>query len=160
MSWTEYWAPGLKFQYPADFEVREAQDVNEQGAFERKVGGVLKGINPETKEIIETDFNICSYQPEYFENLASNESLAEYAILTQVGGITRNEGLAYTTNSGIEWYLAVYEDDTTVYQMYTNYDELGWGRKLLIYYSKTDSVNYKVTNVINWIMCSTKLTSH
>lgn len=143
MTWKEYWSPGIKFQYPTIFKLNEVggnNRGNNQGEIATTITGKAIGINPDTKEIINTNLKIDIYEPIHkpefdVESLKYNSSL--------------------TNSKGMTWYTINYSD---LKQEYVYYSE-GWEHKICFSWD-TQEVNYKVINIINWLLGSTKTTSY
>jgi hypothetical protein len=157
MSWTEYWAPGIKFSYPTQFDFLKS-DNNSNGSGSGQISTVISGdavgIDPNTKEIITSFLKIEIYEPEFLNNDGSSYMYSP-------------EGGRYsctTTNSGLSWY-EIKEDDVndglTAYNYYhvETFDD-GSSRLYRIRFLSDNFKNYKVTNIMNWLIGSTKLTSY
>lgn len=157
MSWTDYWAPGIKFKYPTIFNLEEIGGSNRgsmPGEVTTKITGVATGINPDTKEILNSNLTIKIYEP--FE---INEDIDKYL---SDNGLDHN---CYTkTNSGLIWYEKTYINDKgeAVPYLYTNIEEINNGRYAVykIEFESDLMENYKVINIINWLLGSTKTTSY
>ena len=151
MKWTEYWAPGLKFQYPTSFDFKDVSTGNNPGEVSTTAEGLARGIDPDTKQIIDSNLKITTYEP----RVVSIEE-GEANIARNVTGFTNSRGMfwgeEYTGNHNIE--------------IYKNYDKLTSGGELVGYvelkivFETNNRSNYKVTNIINWVLGSTKSTSY
>ena len=157
MSWTDYWAPGLKFKYPTIFNLEEIGGYNRgnmQGEVTTKITGVATGIDPETKEIINSNLTIKIYEP-----LKTDEDVSKY-IYADNG----TEYSHYTTNSGLVWYEKDYINDKgeAVPYSYTHIEEFADGNHAIykIEFESDIMENYKVINIINWLLGSTQVTSY
>lgn len=157
MSWTEYWAPGIKFQYPTDFELTEVGGYyrgNRQGETSTIISGVALGINPDTKETIKSNVEIQIHEPKYIGGITAEE------YYYRVTGRSA-EGVGYiTTNSGLKWYSYSEEAEGVRYNVWTHYNNLGWGYVIKLIDRNPDEHNWKIVNMANWILGSTKLTSY
>lgn len=156
MSWTEYWAPGIKFKYPTKFTIEEEGGYNRgdrQGEVSTRISGDAIGINPDTKEIISSNLIIYIYEPKI-----TNEDISKYKY-----GSNGLERAKFTTNSGIVWYEESKEGKELPHvEAYTHIEPLSNGNnaiyKIEFHTNKRD--NYKVTNIINWMLGSTQITSY
>jgi hypothetical protein len=152
MSWTEYWAPGLKFSYPTIFELSEIGGYyrgNRQGEVSTEITGVAVGIDPDTKEIINSNLTITIYEP-----------LITFDDVDYLKNYNTGYGRpCTTTSSGLVWYED-YSDESAI--KYTLIEELTDGASAVynIVFSTDNFKNYKVTNIMNWLIGSTKLTSY
>ena len=159
MSWKQYWAPGLKFSYPEIFDIKTYGNGTSQGELSTAISGIAKGINKETGEIIESEIMIEIYEPEYMPTITAEE----YFRIKTNGGIA---GAATTTSTGTKWYEKTNVDGETGVKtrIFTHY-EGDWGYKIIINSTndiptETSVGNYKVLNIVNWLMGSTKITSY
>lgn len=157
MSWTEYWAPGLKLKYPTSFNLEEIGGYERgfrQGEVATKITGVATGINPDTKEIVESNMTIEIYEPEYIEDGNEEEYFEKVSNEFSTDGV---KGIVQTTNDGLKWNTTskIEEGITTI--IYNNYSN-EWGRKIVITTDNAD--NYKVINILNWMLGATKVTSY
>ena len=157
MSWTDYWAPGLRIKYPTIFNLEEIGGYNRgnmQGEVTTKITGVATGINPDTKEIINSNLTIKIYEP-----IITNEDVSKY-IYADNG----TEYSHYTTNSGLVWYEKDYINDKgeAVPYSYTYIEEFADGNHAIykIEFESDIMENYKVINIINWLLGSTQVTSY
>ena len=143
MTWKEYWSPGIKFQYPTIFELNEVggnNRGNNQGEIATTITGKAIGINPDTKEIINTNLKIDIYEPIHkpefdVESLKYNSSL--------------------TNSKGMTWYTINYDELKDEYVYYSD----GWEHRICFSWDAQE-VNYKVINIINWLLGSTRTTSY
>jgi len=143
MSWVEYWSPGIKIQYPTTFELKEIGGHyrgNRQGEISTTITGMATGINPDTKEIINTNLQIDIYEPIYKPEF-DEESLKDKCSLTN--------------SKGMIWYSIDYYNGKDEYVYYSD----GWEHRICFTWDNQE-VNYKVTNIINWVLGSTKITSY
>lgn len=153
ISWTEHNAPGLKLQYPSDFTLTVQEGAwigNRQGELSTTIKGVAKGIDKQTNEIIESDMEIYIYEPIYAPGSNRDE------FFTQKTG--HRPGVGYEVSSGT-WWEASDKVGNKIMETFTTYHD-NWGQILKINYTNTEKPNYKVTNIINWIMGSLKITSY
>lgn len=144
MSWREYWSPGIKFQYPTIFELKEIGGYhrgNRQGEIATIINGIATGINPDTKEVINTNLQIDIYEPIYREGFDEDS-------------IKDKSGL--TNSKGMKWYLIDFGNGKEEYVYYSD----GWEYRIRFTWDSTNSTNYKVVNIINWMLGSTKITSY
>jgi len=143
MSWAEYWSPGIKFQYPTIFKLKEVGGYyrgNSQGKVATIITGVAKGINPDTKEIINTNLQIDIYEPIYKPEF-DEETLKNKTCLTNSKGMT--------------WYSIDYYYGKDEYVHYSD----GWEYRICFSWDNQE-INYKVINIINRVLGSTKITSY
>lgn len=153
MSWTEYWAPGLKLQYPTDFTLTEEGGYwrgDRQGELSTIIKGGVKGIDKQTNEIIESEVEILIYEPQYEPGLTNEE------FFTKITG--KQPGAAYGVSSG-KWYDGMIINGSDREETFTNYHG-NWGQVIKIKSTNMDKPNYKVINLINWVMGSLKITSY
>ena len=145
MSWEEYWAPGIKIKIPAFFNLNEVGGYyrgSNQGKISTVINGVAIGIDPDTKEIIKSNLNIDIYEPIYREHIDENY---------------KKERSSFTNKIGMTWYLKKnIEGDNTV-EEYVYYGG-NWEYKIIFSWNKP--LNYKVRNIINWMIGSTRETSY
>ncbi len=151
MKWTEYWAPGLKFQYPTSFNFQDVSTGDSPGEVSTTAEGLARGIDPDTKQIIDSNLKITTYEP----RVVSIEEGEAYL---------KNNTLGFTNSRGMFWGLE-YNPDHNI-EVYRNYDKLTSGGELVGYvelkisFETNNRENYKVTNIINWVLGSTKSTSY
>ena len=157
MSWTDYWAPGIKFKYPTIFNLEEIGGSNRgsmPGEVTTKITGIATGINPDTKEILNSNLTIKIYEP--FE---INVDIDKYLVNN---GLNRN--YCTKTNLGLIWYEKnqINDKGEAVPYLYTNIKEINNGRYAVykIEFESDLMENYKVINIINWLLGSTKTTSY
>lgn len=160
MSWTKYWAPGLRFEYPTEFYLEEVGGENrgnQFGSVSTVITGVATGIDIDTKEIIESNMTIEIYEPEPTTCTTQEEYNKEVA--KELLGEDFITGGYMTTNDGLSWYesLKITNDGETKQQVFTNYNS-EFGMKILITIDTPD--NYKVLNITNWFIGSTEATSY
>ena len=157
MSWTEYWAPGIKFQYPTNFTLTEEGGYwrgNRQGEVSTVISGVATGINPDTKERVDSNMIIVIYEPRY-----TKEDVTKY--MYGSNGMERGHT---TTFSGLVWYDDEFGEGDKLSQVQTcthiqKFND-GYNAIYQIKFYTDKRENYKVTNIINWMLGSTKLTSY
>ena len=157
MSWTEYWAPGIKFQYPTDFTLEEVGGYyrgSSPGDLSTKLTGKAIGVDPDTKETLYSNLAIYIYEPR-----------------NETGDINKykngSNGLpfgGFTTKSGLNWYVTTSTNQGTwpYVEKYTyvspSSDGSFWVH--VIEFRTDNRNNLKVTNIINWLLGSTKITSY
>ena len=157
MSWAEYWAPGIKFQYPTEFTLTEEGGYyrgSRQGEVSTKISGVAVGINPDTKERIDSNLIIYVYEP-----LITKEDVLSYYKYGKNGVEQAN----LLTNRGLKWYCESGEGKELPYvqtwtHIGTSNSEYSTVYKIEFYTDRRD--NFKITNIVNWLLASTKLTSY
>lgn len=174
MSWKEYWAPGLKIQYPTMFNLEEIGGYNRGNRFgeiSTKITGVATGIDPDTKEIIKSNLTIEIYEPEFDDN--NYDEIKYYKKKAEEYGITNmNFDLpmsGITTKSGLKWVVLGKLENGIKTDIYVNYDAAygaqgkleGIGRTIVFTYDNVsaEKTNYKVMNIINWVLGATQLGS-
>lgn len=157
MSWAEYWAPGIKFQYPTEFTLTEEGGYfrgSRQGEVSTKISGVAVGINPDTKERIDSNLIIYVYEP-----LITKEDVLSYYKYGENGVEQAN----LLTNRGLKWYCESGEGKELPYvqtwtHIETSNSEYSTVYKIEFHTDRRD--NFKITNIVNWLLASTKLTSY
>ena len=168
MSWVEYWAPGLKFKYPTDWEFSIVQYENPEKNLVVNAGssGWAIGIDREINKIIESYMTI-----EVFDQIIVDACTPEeaYQKLATEHALSEKVGIYYTNNNGDEWHefrdsnklYDPIEDDT----YYVSADALWDGGKQekylmnIVRITTNNRNNYKVTNIINYVIGSLKKTS-
>ena len=159
MSWTEYWAPGLKFQYPTVFELIEEGGYyrgNNQGELTTRITGIAVGKNPDTNERIESKLMIKIYNPQF---------VSESYMRSKVYPNGTDECGSFENSRGIKWYIVgnnqTGETGYTYSEKYSNFEISSDGSYVenQIEFVTDNINNYKVRNIINWLLGSTQLTS-
>lgn len=119
-----------------------------------KITGVATGINPDTKEIINSNLTIKIYEPEIIQ-----EDISKY--MYEDNGAEYSH---YTTSSGLVWYEKdnINDEGYAVPYLYTHIEELteGYHAVYKIEFESDIMENYKVINIINWLLGSTQITSY
>ena len=169
MNWTEYWAPGLKFKYPTDWEFSDTPRATERGlTVNAEATGWAIGKNPDTKEIIESYMTIEVYDQVILsaeDNNAAYEKFADKKKKKKVGP----SYTGMTQQDGTRW-ICLYDIGATNLQNDVYYVNLGPFVKqegetetryvVNIVRLKTDNAaNYKVTNISNKVIGDLKTTS-
>lgn len=155
MSWKEYWAPGIKFQYPTIFKLEEVGGYyrgTSQGQVSTKITGIAKGINPDTKERIDSDLEIRIYEP-----MATDEVESEY--MYDVDGTTK----ATLTSNGLKWYESKMGGNGEPYtETYTHLETFADGKCWIytIEFETKGEFNFKARNIATWLIGTVKLTSY
>ena len=145
MSWEEYWAPGIKIKVPAIFNLNEIGGYSRgsnQGEISTVINGVAIGIDPDTKEIIKSNLNIDIYEPIYREDIDENYM---------------KDRSSLTNKMGMTWYLKKNIEGENTVEEYVYYGG-NWEYKIIFSWDKP--LNYKVRNIINWMIGSTRETSY
>ncbi len=158
MSWTEYWAPGIKFKYPTIFTLQEDGGKlrgARKGELSTTITGLATGIDPDTKEIIKSNMKIEIYEPE--DIICDSEEEYCTTVSKRYEGPDYS-GTKFTTNSGLNWLRTSISSDNETKIIYTYYSELQWGYKIIITVDNSD--NYKVINILNWLLGSTQITNY
>ena len=158
MSWTEYWALGLKLKYPTTFQLEEVGGTfrgSQQGKLSTTIIGVATGVNPETKEIIESNMKIEIFEPESIE---CKDGVEYCTTVSKTYGGPECNGSGMTSNTGLVWYETRVEDEEETKIIITHYEDIKWGYKIVITVDNTD--NYKVSNIINWLLNSINITNY
>lgn len=156
MSWTEYWAPGIKFQYPTEFTLTEEGGYyrgNRQGEVSTKISGVAVGINPDTKERIDSNLVIYVYEPLITKGDVSQYRYGKYGL--EKASLKNNRGLVWYYDSGELKDLPYVERCTHIEPLSDGYNAI-----FHIEFHMDRRDNYKITNIMNWILGSTKITSY
>ena len=169
MNWTEYWAPGLKFKYPTDWEFSDTPRATERGlTVNAEATGWAIGKDPDTKEIIESYMTIEVYDQ---VQVSAEDNNAAYEKFAEEYGF-RNVGPGYTgmtQQDGTKW-VCLYDKGVTNLQNDVYYVNLGaFARQegetetryvVNIIRLKTDNAaNFKVTNISNKVIGELKTTS-
>ena len=162
MSWKEYWAPGLKIKYPEDFKIEELGGLKRgdmQGEVTTKITGIAKGIDPETKKIISSNLTINIYEP--IISAEKNEADKHIYMDNTVAEFPK-----FTSNSGLTWYEDINDNGENIYT-HVNYSSNGKydiyqiGFEVENFKNKDDFMsNYKVINIIDWILNSMEITNY
>lgn len=156
MSWTEYWAPGIKFQYPTEFTLTEEGGWYRgarQGEVSTRISGTAVGINPDTKERIDSNLIIYIYEPLITKEDVSQYRYGKYGL--EKASLKNNRGLVWYYDSGEVKDLPYVERCTHIEPLSDGYNAI---YKIEFHTDKRE--NYKVTNIMNWLLGSTKLTSY
>ena len=153
MSWVNYWAPGLRFKYPEIFKVKEYGGYyrgSNQGELSTAMSGKAIGVNPDTKEIVESDLTIAVYEP--LHRYVSPEEWNSLEMKCKT-----------ITKDGIVWYedYIEYEDGGTeiIYRAFKD-DSEGYVWEYKIGFMTNNFNNYKVINIINWFIGTVDFTSY
>ena len=160
MSWSEYWSPGIKLQYPSNWEIEEIGGYyrgNRQGELSTVIRGIAEGIDKETNDIVKTTVEIQIYEPEFTDALTAT---AYYNKKTN-SSISDVESVSgYTMNNSGRWYLHSNTQNGKETQTYIHYDnQLHVGYVIKIITNTPKVTNWKVINITNWIFGSIKFTS-
>ena len=168
MNWTEHWAPGLKFQYPTEWDLSTTpKNVGNGLTVNADVNGWAIGKNPDTGEIIESSVLIEVYDQVIAFGNTPEEAYQNFADTYK---FEENTGCYYTNNNGDEWHefwnYGYFYDDMAGDIYYVHASAL-WdggepsGRYVIdIVRIATDNKNnFKVTNITNKIIGSLKTTS-
>lgn len=150
MTWERYESidGGLSFEYPADYTVTLSPDRNV--VVEMTGDAIGKDVN--TGKAVESKLTIRLY---------ANESVGSEIVNKFANGWT-----GYTTLNGDRWYTNYIDGYNTPgsagYQKienYVNYKDLGNGRYIqrMIEFETDNRNNYKITNIINKVIGSTKI---
>lgn len=156
MSWTEYWAPGIKFQYPTEFTLIEEGGYyrgNRQGELSTRISGTAVGVNPDTKERIDSNLEIYVYEP-----LITKEDVNQY-----IYGSNGLQKASLKNNRGLVWYYDSGEvKDLPHVERCTHIEPLSDGYNAIFHIEFHTDIrdNYKITNIMNWVLGSTKITSY
>ena len=165
MEWTEYWTPGMNIIYPSEWTLEEfGYDMrgNNPGATATVISGLARGIDKETNTIIDSNMIISFYEPNFVEFNSEEEFYDYYAN-------EYNDGYAlcgYETDTSGKWHEIYWEDASSIEgestSSYFHYEPLseGGGIEYRIDIYSTNSYNYKVVNIINWLMGNITLTSY
>ncbi len=159
MAWKEYWAPGIKFQYPTIFELEEVGGFSRganQGQVYTIISGMAKGINPDTKARNDTFLEIRVFEP-----ITTDEIESEY--MYDVDGTTKNT----LTSNGLKWYVSHYGETGETYtepyfETYRHIETMGDGTRWMytIEFKTKGEFNFKARNIATWLMGTVKLTSY
>jgi len=153
LSWTEYTAPGIKFNYPSDFMLEEVGGYH-RGSNPGKISTTIKGsakeINPNTEETVNLNMEISVYEP-LFKNEVS---------------IDKN-GSVIINKDGMEWrcYSEALDNGDIVYT-YTTYKVINnddksnaWEHKI-VFTVNTNGSNYLMFHIMNLLLSSTDIISY
>ena len=99
--WTEYWAPGLKIQYPTDWVRWEASSNPDSSEFfvNAFIQGCVIGRDSITNEIIKTPMTIYVYEQKFVTAETAEEAYAKFATMR---GLSKY-GIGYMTRKGDVW---------------------------------------------------------
>ena len=156
MSWKDYSAPGISFQYPRIFNLEEEGGYyrgNRQGEISTRINGMAVGKNPETQERIDSSLIIYVYEP-----VIAKVNINDYKY-----GENGAEKVKFVTSRGIEWFSDTVEGKEFPYvDRYTHVEQLGDGNSAVykIEFHTNNRDNFKITNIENWLLGSTRLTSY
>ena len=154
--WVEYWAPGIKFKYPDEFTLEEKGGYyrgNRQGEVSTEIYGSVWGRTRESSETISSGLKIFVYEPIITSNNVDNYVDVNNSI----------EKTYYTDYGSIKWYENYKEGKEMPYSIvYTNVENLNDGNIVIrkIEFNTDNIENYKITDMINWIIGTTRLTSY
>lgn len=156
MSWTEYYAPGIKIKYPTIFNLEEIGGYyrgNRSGEISTLISGVATGVDPDTKEIINSNMTIEIYEPTYKAmSMEEIEELEEMCKYIRADGTIWYENYQPDGNGGATYTHTSYIVDVN------NPTYSAWEYRVVF---KTDiDANYKVINIINWFLKSTDVISY
>ena len=158
MSWSQYWAPGLRFQYPTEFTLTEEGGYyrgNNQGELTTRITGIAVGKNPDTNERIESKLMIKIYNPAFIDEVEANSKMYTNGY----------EHASFENNRGIKWYIAdgnsTNEPGYSYSESYSNLVRTSDGSyvETRVEFVTDNIENFKVRNIINWVLGSTQLTS-
>ena len=160
LNWTEYWAPGIKLQYPSNWKIEEIGGYyrgTRQGELSTIISGIAEGIDKETNDTIKTSVEIQIYEPEHTDV----ENANDYYNKKTSSSIENVDSVAgYTSNKSGNWYLHSHKYNGKETQTYINFDEESHtGRVIKIITNSSNKTNWKVVNITNWIFGSIKFTS-
>ncbi|MBR2290390.1 MAG: hypothetical protein IJ867_07435 [Clostridia bacterium] len=167
MSWSEYAASGLRFQYPTAWELTNlapnAWDggVN-SGVMTTRIEGIARGINKDTNEIVDSEITIHIQEPDMVNGMTREEYVNSkiFGTVENVENLTR-----YNTNDSGTWYCVSEEMEGGGYvkiESYFNFDYTNDGTMICRYIeiqNTNPTPNWKVVNITNWFLGSIKLTS-
>ena len=162
LSWREYWAPGLKLQYPENFNITEYSTYSEvvTNRFEKAVelNGAISGIAYNGEDRRHASMKITVYKPEYV--IAENqEEYTRDVAYSMVPGFSGFVGAGLTTTRGDFWNMTNSENNGTRYDLITIYfTDINVGLKVLVETTGEIDTN-KINNMIDWITGSLKTTS-
>ena len=155
MEWTQHTVDNIKFEFPTAWSYRELARNLAMGTERVRGSGWAIGINPDTKEIIETKVGFILYEGEVVEANSVEDAYKKFAeewFLTKIG-----EG--YTNNNGDQWRHYGHEEFGNGF--YVNVRSLtkeGENKYLVSYLSlganNDDNSNFKVTNICTNIIGS------
>ena len=149
MKWKTYVAPGIKFNYPEEFELEEIggdKRWNRQGEVSTTLTGMAIGINKDTNKIIESSLLINIYEPEFIKEEPSENNRLGYL----------------TTKKGLKWYENNQKSDEDTISIHTCYNTLSDGNiaKYTIEVKTDNRENIKITNIESMLLGSTEFVSY
>lgn len=166
MEWSEYWAPGIKVLYPTEWDLKElGEDVrgSNPGQPSTSITGVATGIDKETNTIVNSNVIITIYEPEFLEVNSLEEYYEHVEMVT--GGKIQGE---FNANNSGEWlevhsYWGEPDGGTRHIVDYYHYEstvdrEFAIGHRIRMYSDNHE--NFKLINIMNWILGDLRITSY
>lgn len=157
MEWKEYFAPSIRFQYPKIFNLEEVGGENRgtyknDGQVSTKITGIAVGIDPDTKERVDSNMEIRIYEPSYIDGDISKYKYYDNGVERQTT----------TTGSGLVWYESkageVGKDYIETYTHIEYFHDGTWAIFKIEFETKGE-FNYKARNITTWLLNSTKITN-
>lgn len=168
MDWTEYWAPGIKFQYPTEWDFSDNPRDTENGLMvNAEAKGWAIGKNPDTKEIIESYTIIEVYDQVIAYGDTIEEAYKQFALSYE---LEEKYGIYYTNNNGDEWHefrvSGKNYDGIAGETYYVHLSGVSNGGNPsreyvvdIVRIATNNLNNFKVTNITNRVIGNLKLTS-
>ena len=154
VDWTNYWAPGVKFDYPSDFTMKKIETQN-QGYLTTEITGTVKGKRWDNSEAAESNLKIKVFHPSFVNENTMN------ALMYSEDGLERGN---IVNNNGIKWFCVSTRGEEKGYEyseIYSSFERTTEGGICMCQFEfvTNNSDNNNVRNIINRVIGSAKLTS-
>ena len=152
-----YWAPGIKFNYPKKFKLTKIEEDN-PGEVSTKITGSATGENA-FGDVVETNLLIKIFVPYIVDEQTGYDTLynPNYGLEThRIGFEQRNGTMWYQTN--LQW---AQEEGYNYTEQYVSYAQLSDGNYVVykIQFVMDNSGNFEIGNIIDELLGSIKTTS-
>ena len=155
-NWVKYRAPGLKFEYPTELKLEDTGKQND-GELSTIITGALVGRDVDTNQPIYSNIKIKVFNP-----MIVDEKVMNNLKYNPENGLERAN---MTTNKGLKWYESKGQSDEAGYnetETYSNFYQTAdgkWGMRQIEFMTDNRN-NFKITNLINYIIGSTESASY
>ena len=152
-NWVKYTAPGLKFEYPTELKL-ENTGMQNKGELSTTITGTLVGRDVDTNQPIYSNIKIKVFNP-----MIVDEKIMNNLKYNPENGLERAN---MTTNKGLKWYESKGQSDEAGYsevETYSNFNQTSngvWEMRQIEFVTDNRN-NFKITNLINYIIGSTEL---
>ena len=152
-NWVKYTAPGLKFEYPTELKL-ENTGMQNKGELSTTITGTLVGRDVDTNQPIYSNIKIKVFNP-----MIVDEKIMNNLKYNSENGLER---VNMTTNKGLKWYESKGQSDEAGYseaETYSNFNQTSngvWEMRQIEFVTDNRN-NFKITNLINYIIGSTEL---